>query len=111
LVDIRDVVMTNAKFYLEIQDPAVKKSISDKIGKLHVNMRERQISEAFIEKELIVYYEDTDKILDFKDEDQHTREIDGIPVDLIGNDSFFTMSKVSNTYKDLALTNTDINGD
>ena len=107
--NIRTSVLTSAKYYLEIQNPETKNNISEKIWKTHINMRERQIREAFIDKKLLID-EDTGWF-DFAEENTTTKEINKIPTDIINNDSFFTLDNIKNEYRDLYLVKNDINND
>ncbi|MGB2110679.1 MAG: hypothetical protein ACPHY8_01840 [Patescibacteria group bacterium] len=50
--------MSSAQFYLEMQNQDVKNILSDKIGKLHVNMRTREIKEALVDKQLLIHHKD-----------------------------------------------------
>ena len=109
LETIRSSVLSSAKYYIEIQDPEVKASVSNKIWKLHVNMRIRQIEEAFITKKLLI---DVDEWwFDFAQETKHTREIDEIPNDILLNDSFFTANNIRNWYRDAYLIENDLDQD
>jgi len=101
--------MSSAQFYLEMQNQDVKNILSDKIGKLHVNMRMREIQEAFVDKQLMIHHKDG--FFDFHEESDYTKQIDEIPKDIIRNDSFLTANKVRNSYRDLYLVNNDINFD
>ncbi len=109
LEPVRESVMSSAQFYLEMQNQDVKNILSDKIGKLHVNMRMREIQEAFVDKQLMIHHKDG--FFDFHEESDYTKQIDEIPKDIIRNDSFLTANKVRNSYRDLYLVNNDINFD
>ena len=109
LEPVRESVMSSAQFYLEMQNQDVKNILSDKIGKLHVNMRIREIHEAFVDKQLIIHHKDW--FFDFHEQSDYTKQIDEIPKDIIRNDSFWTADKVRNGYRDLYLVNNDINFD
>lgn len=109
LEPVRQSVMSSAQFYLEMQNQDVKNILSDKIGKLHVNMRTREIKEALVDKQLIIHHKDW--FFDFHEESDYTKQIDDIPTDIIRNDSFLTANKVRNGYRDLYLVNNDINFD
>ena len=109
LEPVRESVMSSAQFYLEMQNQDVKNILSDKIGKLHVNMRTREIKEALVDKQLIIHHKDW--FFDFHEESDYTKQIDDIPTDIIRNDSFLTANKVRNGYRDLYLVNNDINFD
>lgn len=109
LEPVKNSVMASAQFFLEMQDQEMQDVLKDKIWSLHVNMRMRQIKEALIDKELIIHHKDG--VLDFHKDNEFSREIDEIPNDIIKNDSFWTANKTRNAYRDLALTNKDINAD
>ncbi len=109
LEPVRESVMSSAQFYLEMRNQDVKNILSDKIGKLHVNMRTREIKEALIDKQLMIHHKDW--FFDFHKESDYTKQIDEIPKDIIRNDSFLTANKVRNSYRDLYLVNNDINFD
>ncbi len=109
LEPVRESVMSSAQFYLEMQNQDVKNILSDKIGKLHVNMRIREIHEAFVDKQLMIHHKDW--FFDFHEQSDYTKQIDEIPKDIIRNDSFWTADKVRNGYRDLYLVNNDINFD
>lgn len=109
LEEIRVSVLTSAKYYLEIQNPETKIKLAEKIGTLHINKRERQIKESFIDKNLVI---DLDNWwLDFAQETEDTKEINSIPTDILLNDSFLTADKVKNRYSDMYLIKNDLDGD
>lgn len=109
LETIRQSVLSSAKYYIEVQDEQVRETVSDKIWKLHVNMRIRQIEEAFIHKQLLI--DVNEWWLDFAQETQSTKEIDKIPTDILLNDSLFTANNVRNRYRDSYLINNDLDQD
>jgi hypothetical protein len=109
LEPVRESVMSSAQFYLEMQNPEAKSNLIDKIWKLHVNMRIREIEESMVSKKLLIHHKDW--FFDFHEDSDYTKQIDEIPTDIIKNDSFLTANKVRNGYRDLYVVNNDINDD
>lgn len=99
-------VLWSAKFYLSLQEsPELRWQLSDKVSSLHVNMRERQIYQELIEKDLVIH--NKEGFFDLPEESDFQREIDDIPTDILWNDSFFTANKTRNHYRDMSLMNHD----